>query len=91
MSLSELQQTHRNQVKQLARPEDDHRLWGVGTEPKFGIGQRAILVQTPGGNLLWDCLSLVDDETVAALQRLGWVGGWRLASSPCCCLLGFDG
>jgi len=46
-------------------------LWGVRTEPAFAIGQRALIVPGEGGNLLWDCVSYVDDETVAAVQRLG--------------------
>src|ERR687885_324652 len=36
------------------------------TEPKFAIGQRALHVRTGGGNVLWDCLSLADDRSVAA-------------------------
>ena len=46
-------------------------LTGIGTEPSFAIGQRAILVQTRQGNVLWDCISYVDDETVAAIQQRG--------------------
>ena len=41
-------------------------LIGIGTTPSFAIGQRALLVETPGGNILWDCLSLLDDATIAA-------------------------
>ncbi len=29
-------------------------LYAIGTTPEFGIGQRALLVRTPHGNLLWD-------------------------------------
>lgn len=46
-------------------------MWGIGTEPKFAIGQRALLVKTPRGNVLWDCLSLIDDDTVKAINDLG--------------------
>ncbi len=34
-------------------------LLGIGTEPKFAIGQRALLVQTPQGNILWDCVTIM--------------------------------
>jgi hypothetical protein len=44
---------------------------GVGTEPTFAIGQRALLIQTPHGNVLWDCISLIDDATVALINGLG--------------------
>ena len=31
---------------------------------KFAIGQRAMLLQTESGNILWDMISLLDDDTV---------------------------
>ncbi len=43
------------------------------TEPKVAIGQRAFLVQTAAGNVLWDCLTLIDDATVAAVRALGGI------------------
>jgi glyoxylase-like metal-dependent hydrolase (beta-lactamase superfamily II) len=46
-------------------------LIGIGTEPKFAIGQRAILISTPNGNVLWDCISLIDDATVTLINALG--------------------
>jgi glyoxylase-like metal-dependent hydrolase (beta-lactamase superfamily II) len=48
-------------------------LLGIGTEPEFAIGQRALLLQSPGGNLLWDCFSLLDDETTAAVNARGGI------------------
>ena len=29
---------------------------GIGTQPQFAIGQRALLIMTPNGNVLWDCI-----------------------------------
>jgi hypothetical protein len=52
--------------------EEEPGLTGVGVEPAFGIGQRALLVATPDGNVLWDCVALIDD---AARQQIGEVGG----------------
>src|SRR3989442_9232832 len=51
--------------------EYDPRLTGIGTEPSFAIGQRALLVQTDQGNVLWDCISYLDEDTVAAIQQRG--------------------
>jgi hypothetical protein len=48
-------------------------LTGIGTHPGFAIGQRALLVQTPAGNVLWDCISLLDDPTIAAVKALGGI------------------
>jgi hypothetical protein len=39
----------------------------------FDIGQRALLVHTPNGNVLWDCNSLLDDATVEAIKTLGGI------------------
>ena len=46
---------------------------GIGTQPAFAIGQRAILVQTPNGNVLWDCISFLDDATVTLVNALGGI------------------
>ena len=45
------------------------------TEPKVAIGQRAILIKTPLGNILWDCITLLDDETIAKINDLGGLHG----------------
>ncbi len=45
----------------------------IGSEPFFAIGQRAMLIQTPEGNLLWDCITLVDEETVTTIERMGGI------------------
>jgi len=44
---------------------------GIGTEPQFAIGQRALLVEASDGNVLWDCISFLDDVTVAEIERRG--------------------
>jgi hypothetical protein len=50
-------------------------LTGLGVEPSLGIGQRALLVQTPGGNFLWDCVGFIDDEAVDAVRGRGGISG----------------
>lgn len=44
---------------------------GIGSQPSFAIGQRALLIVTPAGNVLWDCVSLIDDATVTLINGLG--------------------
>jgi len=46
-------------------------LIGIRTLPVFAIGQRALLLCTPHGNILWDCISLIDDATVTLIEGLG--------------------
>lgn len=67
-TLEHLQRSHRNTLK-----EEEPGLLGIVTEPKFAIGQRALLVQTPEGNILWDCISLIDEPTVRMINALGGV------------------
>jgi len=50
-------------------------LIGIGTVPAFAIGQRALLLRTDTGNVLWDCISLVDAATVALVKGLGGLAG----------------
>jgi glyoxylase-like metal-dependent hydrolase (beta-lactamase superfamily II) len=58
----------RNRIEEI---EPD--LWGIGTEPRFAIGQRSLLVRTPAGNLLWDVIGYLDAATIRAVAELGGV------------------
>jgi hypothetical protein len=46
-------------------------LIGIGSYPRFAIGQRALLVCTPHGNVLWDTVALLDRATVTLITGLG--------------------
>jgi glyoxylase-like metal-dependent hydrolase (beta-lactamase superfamily II)/DNA-directed RNA polymerase subunit RPC12/RpoP len=65
-TLKRLAANHHNRLQ-----DEAPLLSGIATEPEFAIGQRALLVQSPGGNLLWDCISLLNDETVAEVNARG--------------------
>jgi glyoxylase-like metal-dependent hydrolase (beta-lactamase superfamily II) len=67
-TLEALREGHANRVEEL-----EPGLTGIGTEPSFAIGQRALLVRTAEGNVLWDCITLLDDATVAAVRGLGGI------------------
>ena len=41
--------------------------------PGFAIGQRALLLRTAAGNILWDCISFIDDATVEIVRSLGGI------------------
>ncbi len=51
--------------------EHEPGIIGIGTQPSFAIGQRALLIRTPHGNVLWDCISLIDAATVTLIKGLG--------------------
>jgi hypothetical protein len=67
-TLDRLQRSHRNSFRRL-----EPGLLGVGTTPEFAIGQRALFVQSPAGNVLWDCVSLIDQATSDLLNGLGGI------------------
>lgn len=41
------------------------------TRKQLGIGQRAILLQTEKGNVLWDCIAFLDGETIDFVKSKG--------------------
>jgi glyoxylase-like metal-dependent hydrolase (beta-lactamase superfamily II) len=73
-TLEELQRDHHN-VMGVKEPG----LTEIRTEPKVAIGQRALLVQTPKGNVLWDCVSLIDQATVEAVEALGGISALAMS------------
>jgi glyoxylase-like metal-dependent hydrolase (beta-lactamase superfamily II) len=48
-------------------------LIGIGTQPNFAIGQGALIVCTPHGNVLWDTIAMLDAATVSLLKGLGGI------------------
>ena len=51
--------------------ELEPNLISIVTFPAFGIGQRAQLLRTPQGNILWDCISLIDRATIEMINAMG--------------------
>ncbi len=65
-TFEQLQKSHRNTLYQ-----EGEGVWGITTSPSFGIGQRALLVPAGSSNLLWDCISLINADTVTLINALG--------------------
>jgi glyoxylase-like metal-dependent hydrolase (beta-lactamase superfamily II) len=63
--LAALRAAHRAEIR------DDHGILGIGCTPEFAIGQRALLVPGAEGNVLWDCIPLLDDEIAARVEAEG--------------------
>jgi len=64
-----LRRTHRNTVKM-----EGAGVIGIGVEPQVAIGQRALLVRGAGGNVLWDCVPLLDEALVEMIRGIGGLG-----------------
>lgn len=67
-TMAALRDTHFNAFRR-----HEPGLMGLGTHPAFAFGQRALLLRTPAGNILWDCLSFLDDATTALIGALGGI------------------
>jgi hypothetical protein len=67
-TLEDLRQTHKTKIV-----GEEPLLTSFSVEPHFGIGQRAFLLESPEGNLLWDCISLLDPAAIGYIENLGGV------------------
>ncbi|MBP2498301.1 hypothetical protein ABID82_005192 [Methylobacterium sp. PvP062] len=66
-TFARLNRTHSNTFRH------DGAVLGIGVAPHFAIGQRALLLRTPAGNVLWDCVSLLSDAAVEIIEALGGI------------------
>lgn len=67
-SLKQLVKDHKNEWHQLV---GTNNCWSIRSEPQVAIGQRCILITTPAGNVLWDCITLLDAETTSKIKEVG--------------------
>ncbi|KFC11291.1 beta-lactamase-like protein [Trabulsiella guamensis ATCC 49490] len=58
--------THSNKWQQ-----HEENLLSIKTVPAFAINQRAFLLRTPHGNVLWDCIASLDAATELLINALG--------------------
>lgn len=68
ISPQSLHANHSNKWRQLSPT-----LLTLETVPAFAIGQRAFLLMTPAGNILWDCIANLDDATRTLITGLGGI------------------
>jgi glyoxylase-like metal-dependent hydrolase (beta-lactamase superfamily II) len=62
----ELKKGHKVKISQV-----NERLYTLKMETAFALGQRAFLVLSPNGNVLWDCIPLLDDATIDFINSKG--------------------
>ncbi len=67
-TMAEIARDHAVEVR-----EEEPGLTGIGVQSAVGIGQRALLVRTPDGNVLWDCVPLLDEAARARITELGGI------------------
>jgi glyoxylase-like metal-dependent hydrolase (beta-lactamase superfamily II) len=69
-TLEKLRASQRAEIR-----EEEPGLLGIGMEPSFAIGQRALLV----GDVLWDCIPLLDEAIVEAVRARGGLSAIALS------------
>ena len=66
MSFDELKGSYHTTIGHVK----DH-LYTLKTTPDFALTNRAFLVQSAGGNILWDCVPLIDNGTIEPINSIG--------------------
>lgn len=52
---------------------EEKGLYSIVTKPEFAIGQTAYLIQTEGFNVLWDCITYLDKQTIQQINERGGI------------------
>jgi len=65
-NFTELTAHHKVKIKELTPV-----LYSLQIEPLFALGQRALLVLSPQGNILWDCIPLLDEPVINFIKSKG--------------------
>lgn len=68
MDFDSVTATHTNKWQQL-----EPQLLALKTVPAFAISQRAFLLRTAHGNILWDCIANLDPATRSLVAALGGI------------------
>lgn len=67
-TLNQLNIQHKN-IIELVAPG----IYTIYSTPSFAIGQRAHLIISEGGNILWDCITNLDESTINIIHALGGI------------------
>jgi hypothetical protein len=78
-SWTTLEQMKRKHLYKNEISDEEHGLHSIKTVPEFAIGQTAYLVKNKGFNLLWDCITYLDSETINRIGKLGGIDAIALS------------
>jgi glyoxylase-like metal-dependent hydrolase (beta-lactamase superfamily II) len=67
-TLGKIRQQHKNIFEKITG-----NMYAIFSSPAFSIGQRAHLLISPSGNILWDCISNLDETTADIIDKLGGI------------------
>jgi Metallo-beta-lactamase superfamily len=58
---------------------EEEGLYSINTSPRFGIGQTTYLIKDKNFNLLWDCITYIDQATIEKINDLGGIDAIALS------------
>lgn len=58
---------------------EENSLYSITTQPQFAIGQTAYLIQSKNLNILWDCITYLDENTIQKIHDLGGIDAIALS------------
>ncbi len=59
--------------------KEEQELSSIRTVPSFAIGQTAYVVQGENFNVLWDCISYLDSQTIKTIKAMGGIDAIALS------------
>jgi glyoxylase-like metal-dependent hydrolase (beta-lactamase superfamily II) len=66
VSFNKLKSTHSIRISAVC-----DNLYSLKVQPDFALANRALLLLSPAGNILWDCIPLPDDKSVEFIRSIG--------------------
>ncbi|KUL89031.1 hypothetical protein ZTR_06020 [Talaromyces verruculosus] len=72
-SLRSLHSSTENYRNVFSTDPENPNLITIHTAPKLAIGQRAFLCLGSSGNVLWDCITYLDEDTIERVNSLGGI------------------
>lgn len=58
---------------------EEKNLYSITTAPSFGIGQTAYLIKGNDFNVLWDCITYLDEKTIEEIHQMGGINAIALS------------
>ncbi|KAF9971035.1 hypothetical protein BGZ73_006089 [Actinomortierella ambigua] len=72
-TLEEMRRSGEYKNEFIPTETDPEHMISIVTKPSYAIGQRGILIKTKNGNVLWDCITYIDDETIEQVKQHGGI------------------
>jgi glyoxylase-like metal-dependent hydrolase (beta-lactamase superfamily II) len=73
-TLEELLADHVNELR-----ECEPGLTGLASKPQVAIGQRALIIERPGGGAMWDCTPVITDAALEAIRAKGGIAAMAIS------------